>query len=145
MKRLIGLGFLALIIVLGLLQLVPYGRNHSNPVVSEEPAWDSAQTRALVARTCFDCHSNETVWPWYSHIAPASWLMQRDVDEGRGHLNFSEWDRGRQEADEAVEVVQEGEMPPWFYLPLHPEARLSAEEKAALIEGLRATLGTFDD
>lgn len=64
------------------IQLVPYGRNHANPSLGQEPAWDSAQTRELTARACFNCHSNETVWPWYSNIAPASWPIQRDVDKG---------------------------------------------------------------
>src|SRR5574340_945670 len=66
-----------------LIQLVPYGRNHTNPPVTGEPRWDSPQTRALAARACFDCHSNETKWRWYSNIAPISWLIQRDVDSGR--------------------------------------------------------------
>ncbi len=79
----------------GLLQLVPYGRNHTNPPVAAEPAWASAQTRALAVRACFDCHSNETTWPWYSNVAPVSWLIQRDVDEGRRRLNFSEWNTTR--------------------------------------------------
>jgi mono/diheme cytochrome c family protein len=145
LKRLFGLALLGLVVGFGLIQLVPYGRDHSNPPVQEEPAWDTAETRALVERACFDCHSNETVWPWYSLIAPGSWLMQRDVDEGRSELNFTEWGRGEQEVDEIVEVVQEGEMPPWFYLPLHPEARLSDAEKAALVRGLQATLGPAED
>ena len=81
----------ALIVGFGLIQLVPYGRDHTNPPVTSEPAWDSPQTKALAQKACFDCHSNETVWPWYSSIAPGSWLIYRDVVEGRGNLNFSEW------------------------------------------------------
>lgn len=132
-------------LVLGLLiiiQFVPYGRNHTNPPVRQEPAWDSPQTAALARRACFDCHSNQTVWPWYSNIAPVSWLVLRDVDEGRSKLNFSEWDLPQKEADEAAEEVQEGKMPPWFYLPAHPQARLSTQEKQALIRGLQATTGS---
>lgn len=72
------------------IQAVLYGRQHSNPPVVAEPKWDAPQTRSLAARACFDCHSNETVWPWYSNFAPISWLVQRDVDEGRRALNFSE-------------------------------------------------------
>ena len=124
------------------IQLVPYGRDHSNPPVTAEPQWDSAATRDLAKRACFDCHSNETVWPWYSHVAPVSWLLQRDVEEGRSKLNFSEWDKPQKEADEAAKEVREGEMPPWFYLPTHPEARLTDAEKQALIAGLEATVGT---
>jgi hypothetical protein len=139
--RLFGLAVLILVVIFGLIQLVPYGRDHTNPPVLQEPAWDSAQTRALAVRACYDCHSNETVWPWYSNIAPVSWLVQRDVEEGRRRLNLSEWGTRRQEADEAAEVVQEGEMPPSFYLPLHPAARLSSQEKSALVQGLVATFG----
>jgi len=123
------------------IQLVPYGRDHSNPPVTSEPQWDSTATRDLAKRACFDCHSNETVWPWYSHVAPVSWLLQRDVDEGRSKLNFSEWNKPQKEADEAAKEVREGEMPPWFYLPTHPEARLTEAEKQALIAGLEATIG----
>lgn len=123
------------------IQLVPYGRNHTNPPVTGEPQWDSPATRELAKRACFDCHSNETVWPWYSHVAPVSWLVQRDTDEGRRKLNFSEWNKPQKEADEAAKSVREGEMPMWIYLPTHPEARLTDAEKQALINGLEATMG----
>ncbi|MBZ0136084.1 MAG: heme-binding domain-containing protein [Planctomycetes bacterium] len=136
---------LGLITLAAVIQLVPYGRDHTNPSVTGEPQWDSAATRDLAKRACFDCHSNETVWPWYSHVAPISWLVQRDVDEGREKLNFSEWDRPQKEADEAAEAVREGEMPMWIYLPTHPEARLTDAETQALISGLEATTGTKDE
>lgn len=122
-------------------QIVPYGRSHTNPPVTGEPPWDSPETRALARRACFDCHSNETVWPWYSHVAPVSWLVQRDTDEGRSKLNFSEWNKPQKEADEAAKSVREGEMPMWIYLPTHPEARLTDAEKQTLIKGLEATMG----
>lgn len=128
-------------VVLLALQLVPYGRNHTNPPVSAEPRWDSPRTRELAARACFDCHSRETRWPWYTNVAPISWLAQRDVDEGREAFNVSAWDGPHGEADEAAEVVAEGEMPPWFYLPAHPDARLSETERDELIRGLTATFG----
>lgn len=122
-----------------LAQAVPYGRGHSNPHVTKEPAWDSPATRTLVADACFDCHSNLTTWPWYSNIAPNSWLIQRDVDEGRSTLNFSEWDQP-QEVGGIVEAVQGGSMPPWYYKLLHPKSRLSKTEKAQLVAGLQKTL-----
>jgi hypothetical protein len=108
--------------------------------VHQEPKWDSAQTRELTARACFDCHSNETVWPWYANIAPASWLVQRDVDKGRKKLNFSEWERPQEEADESAKSVQKAKMPPWYY----PWAQLSAAEHQALVRGLEQTLGADD-
>jgi mono/diheme cytochrome c family protein len=142
LKRVITLGLIAVVGGFLVIQLVPYGRNHSNPPITSEPDWDSPQTRELAQRACFDCHSNETVWPWYSNVAPISWLTQHDTDEGRETLNFSTWNNGGKgrEPDEAVEVVAEGEMPPVVYLITHPEARLTAAEKQALMEGLRATI-----
>ncbi|MCB8945661.1 MAG: heme-binding domain-containing protein [Ardenticatenaceae bacterium] len=140
--RIIKIGLVAGVGGFLLIQLVPYGRNHNNPPVLSEPNWDSPQTRELADRACFDCHSNETVWPWYSHVAPVSWLVQHDTDEGREHLNFSTWNEGGKgrEPDEAMEVIAEGEMPPPVYLITHPEARLTAVEKEALMQGLRATI-----
>lgn len=123
-------------------QLVPYGRDHTNPPVLGEPDWDSAATRELAARACFDCHSNETNWPWYSNIAPLSWLIQRDVDEGRSELNWSEWGFDDDEGDESAETVLEGEMPPRSYTLAHPEARLTDFEIAALVAGMEATFGS---
>ncbi len=76
--------------ILAVMQLVPYGRNHMNAAVRAEPPWDQAKTRELARRACFDCHSNETRWPWYAHVAPVSWFLQHDVVEGRQELNFSE-------------------------------------------------------
>ena len=122
-----------------LIQLVPYGRNHTNPPVVAEPNWDSVETKALYDRACADCHSNDTNWPWYSNIAPISWLVQRDVDEGREHLNTSEWGMRRVETHEIGEVILEGEMPPGVFLITHPEARLTKAEKQALSQGLLAS------
>ena len=124
-----------------LIQLIPFGHRHSNPPETKEPAWDSPKTRELMHRACFDCHSNETVWPWYSNIAPVSWLVQRDVNGGRRHLNFNEWETPQQHAKDVAEQVREGEMPPWFYLPMHPGARLTSTEKQALVEGVEKSLG----
>ena len=145
--RTVGKILIALLILLAagllLLQLIPYGRNHDNPPVISEPVWDSPQTVALVDQACSDCHSNKTVWPWYSSVAPVSWLVQRDVDEGRRALNFSTWGRGGEgeEAEELAEVILSGEMPPRVYLITHPEARLTDSEKQQLIRGLQASAG----
>lgn len=140
MRKVILLLVVGLAAVFVLMQLVPYGHDHSNPAVAAEPQWDSPQTRELAARACFDCHSNETHWPWYSNVAPVSWLIQHDVQDGRRQLNFSEWNRSQRGAHEVGEVIGEGEMPPWFYLPLHPSANLTPAEKQALVTGLQQTL-----
>lgn len=141
LKLILKRGALALLAVLLLLQLIPYGRDHANPKVQAEPAWDSPETRNLAARACFDCHSNETKWPWYSNVAPLSWPIQDHVEEGREKLNFSAWAQPQKEAHEAAEKTAEGDMPPADYLLLHADARLSAGETAALVKGLEATLG----
>ena len=130
----IGLSFVAI-------QFVPYGRVHVNPPVSAEPRWDSLQTRALARRACFDCHSNETEWPAYSHVAPVSWLVHRDVSKGRAELNFSEWHRPQKEANDAAEDVMTGEMPLPLYRIMHGHARLTADERAQLARGLDRTIG----
>jgi len=136
------LGWIGLVVVVGiagflLIQLIPYGHTHTNPPVVKEPNWDSAQTRDLAKRACFDCHSNETIWPWYSNVAPISWLVVHDTEEGRSKLNFSNWGTGRNQRD-MVESVQRGKMPDPKYLITHPEAKLTPEEKQQLIAGLQA-------
>ena len=129
------------IVVLGLLiQFIPLPGRGNNPPVTSEPPWDSPATRALVKRACFDCHSNETVWPWYSYVAPVSWLVYNDTMEGRSRLNFSEWNTGQRVSDEIGRVISEGEMPPAIYLPMHPNAQLTAAEKQQLITGLANSL-----
>ncbi len=124
-----------------LAQAVPFGRDHHNPPVAMEPAWDTPATRKLAVRACFDCHSNQTRWPWYSWIAPISWVVTNDVMGGRHRLNFSEWDRPQKDADEAIEAVLEGWMPLAIYPPFHPEAALSDPERTLLADGFRATPG----
>ncbi len=129
----------AVVVLFALAQAIPYGRAHTNPPVVAEPEWDSPLTRQLAVRACFDCHSNLTQWPWDSNVAPSSWLVQRDVNEGRSILNFSEWNRPQVDVQEIYEVVAGGGMPPWYYKLMHPRARLSAAERQQLLEGLRRT------
>jgi mono/diheme cytochrome c family protein len=129
------------IIAAVLIQVIPFGHTHTNPSGNKEPAWDSPQTRELFHRACFDCHSNQTVWPWYSNIAPVSWLVQSDVDDGRRHLNFTEWGGAQRHAEDVAAQVKQGDMPPWFYLPMHPRAKLTAAETQALIDGAEKSLG----
>ena len=121
----------------GAIQLVPVQR--TNPTVIKEPNWDSPETRALAVRACFDCHSNETKWPWYAYVAPVSWLVSKDTMEGRRELNFSDW-RGTRRADRITREISSGKMPESKYLIMHPEAKLTDAEKQALIDGLTRTI-----
>jgi hypothetical protein len=128
------------------IQAVPYGWDRSNPPVTGEPPWDSPRTRELAVRACFDCHSNEVDYPWYSRIAPVSWAVQFHVDQGRDEVNYSEWNLPQPEGDESAETVIEGEMPPFYYsLLTHREARLTETERRELIDGFESTVGLYED
>ncbi|HWO17969.1 MAG TPA: heme-binding domain-containing protein [Kofleriaceae bacterium] len=127
-----------------LLQLVPYGRTHSNPPTVAEPAWDSPRTRELAVRACFDCHSNQTRWPWYAKVAPFSWAVQFDVEVARSVINFSEWNRRYALDGYAGRRTSSGMMPPSKYRMAHPEAKLTPAERVELARGLEATLGGPD-
>lgn len=129
--------------VLLLIQAVPYGRDHANPPITGGPQWATPRTRELMVNACYGCHSNEVEWPWYSNIAPMSWAITDHVDEGRSKVNFSEFDTYQDEAEESIETILEGSMPPAYYtrFGLHPEANLSNAEIAELVAGLRATPG----
>lgn len=124
-------------VLLGLfvaIQFVPVDR--TNPPVTA-PMTAPPAVNDLLRRACFDCHSNETIWPWYAYVAPASWLVARDVVEGRKHLNLSTWGdfsstKRESKASEMAEEVEAGEMPPSQYLLIHRDAVLTPEEKHVL-------------
>ena len=116
------------------IQLVPVSR--TNPPVQSDFR-GSAEVVSVLRRACYDCHSNETVWPWYSRVAPLSWVIVHDVNEGRAVLNFSTWnqlspEKQAEAMNESWEAVAEGKMPTWYYVALHPEARLSANDQSVL-------------
>lgn len=138
-RWLLRLFVLGLVVFLAI-QLVPYGKDHDNPRTVREVEWDSPETRALAVDSCFACHSNLTTWRAYTRVAPLSWLAQRDVDEGRAVLNFSEWQRS-QEADlqDVVDAVRSKDMPPLQYWVIHSEARLSDADRQQLEQGLVKT------
>ena len=134
MRKHIVRALFAAVFLFAAVQFVPV--NRSNPPVEQDvPA--SPEARAVLKRACYDCHSNEVVWPWYARVAPVSWLIARDVREGREAVNYSTWNRldagdRREAVEESWEETEEGEMPLWFYLPLHPEAKLSDADLAVL-------------
>lgn len=137
----------ASVMVFGLIQLVPYGRDHSNPPVTGEPQWANPQTRELMVRACFGCHSNEVEYPSYASVAPLSWMVQWHIDEGRGAVNYSEWDKSTRGGDDTFEVIKDGSMPPSYYTAFgrHPEAKLTDSELETLLAGVRATPGLSGD
>lgn len=141
--RRLAIGIFGLLVAI---QLFPAWLWQTNPAPQSQPKWDSPQTQALVQRACFDCHSNQTTWPWYSYVAPASWLITRDVIEGRRELNFDNWQtalakRDRFPLDERIQrEVSRGDMPPNYFLWLHPDAKLTTAEQQQLIDGLAKTI-----
>lgn len=122
------------------MQVIPYGRTHKNPRVIKEPTWDTPRTRELAKRACFDCHSNETRWPWYANVAPMSWVVERDVESAREVVNFSAWNVQQPLAPTSVSSVLTGNMPPVKYRMAHPEANLNAQETQDLAHGLERSL-----
>jgi hypothetical protein len=144
--RKIVLGIVAIIILAFIaLQLVPPEKVFpdykytGNPPVDVQFKWDSPQTEALARAACYDCHSNETRYPWYSRIAPMSWIINRDVNVARDNMNFSTWNKRDFDVDDMIDQIQEEAMPLPIYLPLHAEAQLTAVQKQQLIAGLQAT------
>ncbi len=119
------------------IQFVPFGRAHTNPPVTEQATWPSERAELVFDRSCAACHSHTTDWPWYSHVAPFSWLVTMDVEQGRDEMNVSTWDRDAGEADDAIETILEGTMPPRRYLLMHPSARLSDDDQRILVDALR--------
>jgi hypothetical protein len=129
------LKYIGLAVLLILVAAQFFQPEKANPSSAPEADFDVVakphpNVAAIVKRACRDCHSNNTTWPWYSSIAPVSWLVVDDVKEGRAHLNFSEWhllsaEMSRLRLKEACGEVKSGGMPLWQYRLLHPEARLS--------------------
>ena len=144
MKRLLKLAVVAGVVGFLVLQIFPakvigiptqdIGTNPPERFPFDGPP----EVEAIMRRACFDCHTNETRWPLYARIAPGSWLMARDIHNGRNHLNFSKWadaddDERQTDRENCLEQIESGAMPPWFYiLPFHPDAKLTASDKATL-------------
>lgn len=128
------------------IQILPVGnfisvlKRDPNPPVTATVAWDSPLTERMVRNSCFDCHSNETVWPWYSNVAPFSWLITREVNKGRRAMNFSEDPPESFDVDD-MEWHINNDMPPRLYLTLHTNAELSQAERALLVKALAAMYG----
>jgi hypothetical protein len=132
------------LVALAIVVTIPMWLYQNNPPARQEPVWDSPATKALAVRACYDCHSNETKWPWFTKVPGGAQLAVLDTFRGRRHLNFSEWGsnpvRGERGGGtrELAEVVQNGSMPPALYTMMHPNAVLNDQEKQQLVQGLQA-------
>lgn len=131
------------LVVVGLIQLVPYGRDRTQPPITGEPQWASAETRTLMVRACYHCHASEVEYPAYASIAPSSWAVQSHIAGGRSHVNYQQFATNPGNADETIRVIRDGSMPPAYFtrFGLNPEAALTDEERATLIAGLEKTPG----
>jgi len=133
-----GLGVL---LVAVLLQLLPFGRLGADPPVTRDAPWPNGRARELAVAACYDCHSNQTRRPLYSRVAPFSWLVARDVRQGREKLNFSTWEGEGGDARDAADTIVDGSMPPRRYLLLHSDADLTDAERRLLVEALQGMGG----
>lgn len=143
MSRKLLIRIVAVIVVLFvLLQLVSFvvpAFARTNPAVTYQVQWSSPEAEALARTACYDCHSNDTQWPWYGYIAPVSWLVAKDVNEAREVFNFSTGE-GEFEADEMIDEIREGGMPLPNYVSMHPDAKLTDAQKQTLIDGIEASI-----
>ncbi len=140
MRKLVRLGLPLVVVALVAVQFVQPERTNPREDAAgtfEAVAQPPQELANIVNRSCRDCHTNRTVWPWYSRVAPMSWLVASDVKDGRSHVNFSEW-RGvspemtGRRMTEVCDDVTKGEMPPWYYLPMHPETKLAPQDVRVL-------------
>lgn len=134
MRKILLRSIMGLVVGFVVLQCIPVARQNP-PVESDIPT--APEVKAVLRRACYDCHSYETVWPWYSRIAPIAWVVERDVRKGQQKLNFSTWNRysTKQQVKklrESWKEVAQQQMPPWLYTTPHPQARLSAEDRLLL-------------
>lgn len=138
MVKKIGLAFIAVLLIIQLIpaNLPEVSENNPDDLLANNSVPENIES--ILRSSCYDCHSNETVYPWYSYVAPISFLVSKDTRKGRKHLNFSEWQSlskpDKAEAlDELVEEVESGEMPMKIYPVTHPDARLTDEQRQELI------------
>lgn len=143
MKKKIALGFIALLVIIQFFRI-----DKTNPAIVQENDFISVTTppeniKQLLKTSCYDCHSNESTYPWYTNIAPVSWWVKQHINEAREELNFSEWGtftekRKKHKLEEVYEEVEEGEMPLKSYLIVHSDAKLTTEQKNELVAWFKA-------
>ncbi len=137
-KKIVLWTIAGLVILFALIQLIPYGHDHTDPPVTNAFKWSAPQTEAIAVRACYDCHSNRTRYWWGVEIAPFSWLAAHDVSDARARVNFSEWNGGLSTPE--LQHALNDNMPPFYFTAIHPNAKLSAAEQATLVNGFQASL-----
>ncbi len=136
---------IALVLIFLIIQFIPVDKSNPPTIGEITPP---PEVKSILQRSCYDCHSHQTVWPWYSRMAPVSWMIAHDVKEGRDHLNFSTWSTYNQRQqlklyEEIQEVIEKNEMPLKQYLWLHPPARLTDADKRILKAWLSTTPSAY--
>lgn len=141
MKRILKWAIAALVVIFAALQIVQPAR--TNPPVKSDFLKATAappEVAAMFHSTCYDCHSDETRWPWYSYVAPVSWQVAQDVNEGRRHINLSEWpdkpDLARKKIENMSDEIDDGDMPIKKYTLIHKDARLTQQQRDTLTQWL---------
>jgi hypothetical protein len=144
MKRILKWIFVLVVVAFGLLQFANPRRTNP-PVVSDLMATNAPppQVASMLHTACYDCHSSETRWPWYSRVAPMSWLVVKDVNDGRDALNLSDWpaskpERAAKRLEDMSEEISYAEMPPKKYTAIHTDARLTDSQRKELTDWLDA-------
>ena len=134
--------WIVILLIIVIIQIIPSGRpevivDNPNDLVLNNHLPDSV--KSILKNACYDCHSNETKYPWYAYVAPVSWLVSQDTWMGREHLNFSDWesytkmDKAKQLGD-IGEEVGDGVMPMPIYILMHPEAKLTLRQRELMVE-----------
>ena len=142
-----------LVAILILIQIIP--ANRTNPPVNPSRSLEAhvevpPEVQAILKRSCYDCHSSATVWPWYTHVAPVSWYVIHDVNTGRSHVNFQDWEaqvneqEGKEHLGLTCKLVREGKMPPADYRAMHKGTDVSPEETNAVCAWSQK-VGTVED
>ena len=139
MTKKIILGLIIAYVIMFIAQLIFI--KYENPAILNEPAWDSRDTKTTFMRACGDCHSNETVFPWYSKIPPVSFFLYNHISEGRENFNISEY--RREDGVKAAYEFKKGEMPLRAYTLIHKDAVIEGQAKVNFIRGLEATFGKY--
>ena len=150
MKKKIGIGLLVVVVGMQLVRI-----DKTNPPVDEAKdiiavTNPPSEVTEILKAACYDCHSNETAYPWYSNVAPVSWWLQHHVEEGREHLNFSQWGdyddkKAEHKLDECIEMLEEGKMPMNSYTWTHEEAVLTDKEKELLLDWMQKMMNSYGE